>query len=309
MTIGENLKEFDGKPVVDFSAGMALDPDKNVYRIRWEYGGEMTFAELFADFVSSDGVERVTGLITGAYSEEMYDEPMAVVLEAVLGSASQLPNLSGLFLADMTFDEFEISWIQQTDVSPLWTAFPRLRTLGIRGGEGLNLGNVVHDQLQSLTIESGGLGRGVIAQVVDAKLPELTHLEVWTGSDNYGGDSSVDDVRPLMEAERFPKLKYLGLKNSEYQNDIAKAVIDSTILPQLETLDLSMGTLTDEGAEALLAHPDRLAHLQLLDLSHHFLTAEIQTRLTDLPCKVDVSDEQEADVDDDEVYRYIAVAE
>lgn len=311
MTIGENAAEFDGLPVVDYQQGMTLNPENSAYRLRWNYGDEFTFGDLFAAFLASDGVERVTGLITGSYSEEMYDESdsMASVIETVVSAAGQLPNLTGLFLGDMTFEEIEISWIWQSDISPVWSAFPRLRNLIVRGGQGLSLGDVVHDQLQSLTVQTGGLGQDVIAQIAAAKLPELKHLEVWLGEDNYGGDSTLDDVLPLMEAERFPELSYLGIKNSTYQDEIAAAVAQASILPQLETLDLSMGTLTDSGAEALLAQPDRFRSLKKLDVSHHFLSNEMMERLQSLPCQVDISDQQDADVDGDEIYRYIAVSE
>lgn len=311
MTIGENLTTFDGKPVVDFQQGNSLSPEKNAYRLRREYGADYTFGDLVADFLSRDSVEQVTSIVTGAYSDEMYDESesMAGVVEVIVAAADQFPNLSGLFLADLTFEELEISWIQQSDISPVWDAFPRLRTLGVRGGENLSLGTIVHDQLRSLTVQTGGLDTGVIAQVINAKLPELDHLELWLGEDNYGGNSELADILPLIDSSTFPKIKYLGMKNSTYQDDIAKAVIDSSVLAQLDVLDLSMGILTDEGADALLAHGDRLAHLKTLNLSHHFLSPEMVERLSSLACDVDVSDPQEADVDGDEVYRYIAVGE
>ena len=196
MTIGEHATHFEGKPVVDYRPGMTLDPEKNCYRLRSEYGDTTEFPDLFTQFISSDGVDQVTGLLTGAYAEEMFDEDssMSSVIEGVIGAAPQLPALTGLFLGDITFEENEISWIWQSDVSPLWAAFPRLRSLMIRGGQGLNLGEVVHDQLSSLIIQTGGLDISVIKQVAEAKLPELEHLEIYTGEDNYGGNSSIDAV-------------------------------------------------------------------------------------------------------------------
>ena len=43
--------------------------------------------------------------------------------------ADRLPALEALFLGDITFEQQEISWIQQSDISPLFLAFPRLRVL------------------------------------------------------------------------------------------------------------------------------------------------------------------------------------
>ena len=44
-------------------------------------------------------------------------------------------------------------------------------------------------------------------------------------------------------------------------------------MARLKTLDLSMGVLSDVGAEALLAGQP-LTHLRRLDLHHHFLSAK-----------------------------------
>lgn len=310
MTIWQHVQEFDGKPVVDYQPGMALDP-QNHYRLRRGYGDEVQFSDLITQFAAADNVDQVTGLVTGAYDDEMYDQSsdMGVVVEAVVSIAPRLPILSGLFLGDIVVEECEVSWIQQTDVSPIWQAFPRLKTLQLRGGDGLSLGEIVHDQLQSLVIESGGLPREVVNQIAAAKLPELRHLVLFLGSDNYGGDSAVEDVMPFLSGELFPKLTYLGLVNSEFQNEIAWAAADSAIVERLEVLDLSKGELTDEGADALLAKGDRFASLKKLDLSHHFMSNEVMKKFADFPCEVDVSDQQEADVYGDDVYRYIALSE
>jgi len=64
----EHVREFEGKPVVDFEPEMELDPDRTNYRLRLEYDSDMEFPELLADFLSQPGVDRVTGLLTGAYS-------------------------------------------------------------------------------------------------------------------------------------------------------------------------------------------------------------------------------------------------
>ena len=134
MSRYEHFKQFGGKSVVLFEQGMALEPATKNYRIAWSWENEVPFAEQFADFLSSDGVDQVTGLVVGAYCEEMYDEDMSGVIEALASAASQLSGLTDLFVGDITSEENEISWIHNTDISPLWTAYPRLRTLGTRGG-------------------------------------------------------------------------------------------------------------------------------------------------------------------------------
>lgn len=304
MTIGEHLEDFEGKPVVDYEPGMTLQPETNNYRLRLEYDSGQSFDELLTDFLSADNVDRVTGLITGAYSEEMYEEPMDVIVEAIVAAAPRLPSLTGLFIGDITFDENEISWIQQSDVSPVWAAYPKLRTFQVRGGEGLSLGEVAHDQLQSLIIETGGMPKEILQELANAKLPELEHLELYLGDSGYGWSGTIADVEALLKVDRFPKLKYLGLKNSEIADDIAELVCGSPILEQLETLDLSLGTLGDAGAEKLLAC-ENVKKLGFLDVSHHYMSDDVMKRVSELPCEVNVEDQE----DEEEYGRYVALGE
>ncbi len=61
---------------------------------------------------------------------------------------------------------------------------------------------------------------------------------------------------------------------------ISLAALESNIPPQLNVLELSCGTLTDNGAEALLEHKDRISRIwKHLDLHHHYLTPEMQEKL------------------------------
>jgi len=127
-----------------------------------------------------------------------------------------------------------------------------------------------------------------------AFLPELTHLELWLGTENYGATSTAEDCVPLLSAELFPKLRYLGLRDSEIQDDIAIVVAKSPFLCQLETLDLSMGTLSDFGAEVLLESLF-IPKLKKLDLHHHYCSNEMMALLRRLPCEVDLGEQQKID--------------
>ena len=87
---------------------------------------------------------------------------------------------------------------------------------------------------------------------------------------------------------------------------MAAAGAAAPVVARLAELDLSMGILSDVGAEALLAGQP-LTHLRRLNLAHHYLSPAMAERLVaELPgVDVDVSDEQE----DDDGERYVAVAE
>ncbi len=154
-------------------------------------------------------------------------------------------------------------------------------------------------------METGGLSVAIINDVIASSLPSLEHLELWLGEGNYGWDGTVADLQPLLDGDLFPKLKYLGLRDSEIADEISAAVASAPVLRQLETLDLSMGTLADEGAKALLSSP-AIKSLRKLDLHYHFMSSETAARFRSLGIEVDVSDQQEAD---DEADRYVAVSE
>lgn len=109
-----------------------------------------------------------------------------------------------------------------------------------------------------------------------------------------------------MKGTSFPKLKYLGLRNSEITDDIAGVIINSPIIQQLETLDLSLGTLSDEGAKALMKLPQD-AKLKRLDLHRHFLSTAMIKQLKSLPFSLNVAEQETAD--DDEGGRFVAVSE
>lgn len=306
MTFNQHLTEFGGKTVYDYAIDSGLQPpETHTPRLRTEYDSENTAATLLADLLQQEGADRLTGLIIGQWSSEMYDNPPAEVVNLLVAAADQLPSLTHLFLGEMTYEENEVSWIYQTDLSPLWQAFPRLQGLSVRGTNGLSLGKIQHDHLRSLAIETGGLPRSVLAEIIAAKLPRLEHLELYLGTDNYGWDGTVQDLAPLLTGEQFPKLVYLGLRNSQIQDEVAKAVVTAPILAKLQTLDLSLGTLSDVGGEALLNSP-AIKKLKRLDLHRHYLSDEMMERLGELEIEVDLSDQETAQDDED---RYVSIGE
>jgi hypothetical protein len=94
--------------------------------------------------------------------------------------------------------------------------------------------------------------------------------------------------------------------NSQFADDIARALPESRILRQLETLDLSMGVLTDDGAIEMLEHKEAFRHLKKIDLSQNLLTDAGLKRIHALHDHV-VTGEQREQYDEDD--RYVAVGE
>jgi hypothetical protein len=219
----------------------------------------------------------------------------------------KLPNLRGIFIGDMVTEENEVSWIMQSDVSPLLLTYPNLEHLRLRGTERLSLGGrLVHQKLRSLTIETGGLPPRLLEEVMASQLPALESLELWLGTSGYGGDVTVQDLRTLFAGGVFPALKRLGLRDSEIVDEIAAALPSAQILSRIEFLDLSLGTLSDEGGQALLNNP-AIKRLKHLDLHRHYLSKDVMVALKRAFPNVNVDDPQGSDTDQDD--RYVAVSE
>ncbi|MFE5095441.1 STM4015 family protein [Streptomyces sp. NPDC056638] len=298
----DHLHELLGLPAVDFQHTTKEAPvqaaDAAAWRISvdpYDDECEMTWEEAFQAFVTAVDPAGVRALIIGQWGES-YEETSSYPIDLVIATADRLTSLEAVFVGDIIPEQNEISWIEQSDVTALLTAFPGLLELGVRGGTDLVFPATKHERLRSLTIETGGLPVGVIRGVLDSELPALERLDLWLGVSAYGGDADVADLAPLLSGSRFPRLHHLGLRNSEVQNEIAAAVAGAPVVAQLRTLDLSHGTLGDEGAAALL-DGQPLTHLERLDLHHHFMTEPMERRITQAlephGVQVDVSEREE----------------
>ncbi|MEV6522657.1 STM4015 family protein [Longispora sp. NPDC051575] len=310
MTINEHLRVFAGLPVAAFDphAAPPADPAARAWRVDTDYdGGDALFALRLDALLAADWAGRVEALVIGQWTDNAYD--CSAPIGQLVAAADRLTGLRALFLGDQVMEESEISWIQQGDITPLLEAYPALEVLGVRGGENLELKPVRHDRLRELTIECGGLPASVVRALGESELPALARLELWLGTEEYGGDATVDDVAPLLTGTRLPALRHLGLRNAEIVDHVAAALAGAGVVAQLESLDLSMGILTDTGASALLAGQP-LTHLTVLDLHHHYLSAAVTDRITAelvaAGVEVDLSDAGDPD-DVDE--RYIEVSE
>ncbi len=309
MTISDHATHFAGKTIVDYDVAAGIsDPASQVYRISFDYNDEeASWEEKFASFLRDPRSGEVTALVIGLWAEPGDPASTALVVAALVEAREKLPLLNGIFLGDITYEESEISWIDQTDVSPLFYAYPQLEYFRVRGGNGLKLGTIRHEHLRLLAVEAGGLDRSIVHDIWQSHLPALEHLEIWTGSQWYGANTAVDDFAPLFTGNLFPNLRYLGLRDCEYVDELASLLVVSPLIERIRVLDLSLGTFSQRGAEALLACP-AITKLEKLDVHHHYCPDDIVARLEALPIEVDVS-EQQSKGDDAEEDRFIAVSE
>lgn len=286
----ELVNEFHGLTVVDFEDASSWRGPGVAYRLREEYEDEVSIGDRLETLLAQPGADRLEGLIIGMWSAASEGTGSEEIVAKLVEAAPGLPGLKALFFGEMTYEECEISWINQSDLSPLLQAFPKLEALRIRGGSKLSFSRVQHSSLREFAVETGGLARSVVRELFLCELPALEHLELLFGEENYGFDGSVEDLQPVLSGRLYPHLKYLGLMNSAIANDIAAVVVNSPIVDRIEVLDLSMGNLDDAGVQSLhgLA-PKR--NLKCVNLSHHYASDDaIEQLRAALPCELVADD-------------------
>ncbi|MFI0350599.1 STM4015 family protein [Actinomadura sp. 9N407] len=308
------LTEFAGLPLVNFTP--ETEPDEPLppaadvaWAVRGDWGDER-YPDLFARFMDAVDTSQVTALVIGFWG---WDDVAGLGARTLVEAADRFPNLRSLFLGEIVDEEYHVSWIPHEDITPLVEALPGLERLDVRGSAGLALSPFRSERLKVLRFESGGLPVEVVRAVAASDLPVLEHLDLWLGDQMYGGDADYEDVVPFLEGVRFPALRRLGLCNSDLQDEIAEGIASAPVVARLESLDLSLGVLTDRGAELLLAGQP-LTHLTSLDLHHHYLSEPMMERLrAALPgVEVDLGEHQgeaEWDGTDWTTSMYVALAE
>ncbi|WP_375759433.1 WGR domain-containing protein [Corallococcus exercitus] len=269
-----------------------------------DYDSVADVPELLGELLAHPSARFLRSLTIGMASfdgENEYDD----TLEA-LAKAKPAPPLRSLFIGDFEFpDETEISWTHVGDLKPLYKIYPQLQELRVRGGE-VDFGKIDLPELRSFTVETGGLHQGAVKDIVKAKWPKLEALEIWFGQENYGASGGVKDLKPLLDGEGVPALRKLGLRNSEFTDELCAALPKAKILAQLEALDLSMGTMSDAGAQTLAENAKAFGHLKSLDVTRNFLTKAGQKTVATVARSV-ASGNQRTPYDEES--RYAAVGE
>lgn len=308
MTFSRNAFYFNKKKVIDFDIEKGIENTELAYRFRTEYDGpENEVQNMLNAFLNDPKLGEVDSFVIGHWGPEHDDSP-EFIIQLLIANKDKIQHIKGIFFGDITYEENEVSWIENCNHGPLLAALPNLEFYQVRGGNGLAFGELKLPNLKKLVIQTGGLSKSVYAELSKADLPALEHLELWLGSDNYGFNATPAEVAAAYRGlgdNHLPALKYLGLRNSEIADELAQIMKGDPILDRIEELDFSRGILGNAGAEALVDNP-AIKNLKKLDLHHNFISDEWAEKLKDLGIKVDLK-EREPDADEDD--RYISVSE
>jgi uncharacterized protein (TIGR02996 family) len=239
----------------------------------------------------------------GIYDEYNYGK----VVDAL--TRARPASLRSFRMADFNMEDSELSWSHLGNLGKLIKAMPDLEHLALRGGS-MTLGALDLPKLKSFRVETGGLDGGCIKSIVGATWPKLESLHIYFGAEDYGAGGNVKKIAPILEGQGLKKLKHLGLMNAEFTNQICQALPGSKILKQLETLDLSLGTMDDEGARAIADNAKAFRHLKRINLDQNFISKEGEKLLKDAKLEVSMGGQEEPDDwGEGEFHRYVTVGE
>ena len=211
-------------------------------------------------------------------------------------------------LRKVVFDRgsyWDISSTYLNTLEPLYTRVPQLEHLEINLGH-MNLGTIALPNLKHFEVWTGGFESDNMRAVVAANWPKLeTLLLRFGGSEDYGGTCTVDDVLPLLEAKGIPNVRTLALANSPFVDALIPHLAKSPLLAQVTSLDLSLGEMSDAGANAIVEHAAAFKHLESLNVHRNYLTEDAVTALKGVVANVDGGGQE----DPEEDYRYCQIGE
>lgn len=264
-----------------------------------------TSAALIGRVLRHDSARFLRELRLALPADSEWDHDMQSTIDAVVKHGIR-PSLRHLAVGDFEFpDDSEISWVEAGSVAALWAVLPELRVLEVQGAR-IELGAITAPKLQKLQLHTGGLGKEPARRLAEADLPAIEHLEIWWGTEDYGGACDAGDVASVVAAAaRWPRLRWLGLMNADFADTIPAVLLGSDILPRLAELDLSMGTMTDVGAQVILDDAAQFAHLERLNLDDNFIGDELSARLRAALPSATLAEQE----DGDDEYLYVSVGE
>jgi hypothetical protein len=178
-------------------------------------------------------------------------------------------------------------------LSPAEPALRRIRELVI-GMRSISIARLELPELRVLELAAPGLTQDHANALAAMPWPRLERLTIHVGVPGERGcDVTPGRMRALLESVDAPALRHLGLCAAGFTDEIVAMLATCPLARQLESLDLSGGTLSDAGAAELRA----FAHLRELDASHAYLTPSARAALATLGPRVTLDDPQSPDDD------------
>jgi uncharacterized protein (TIGR02996 family) len=185
------------------------------------------------------------------------------------------PPLRLLELADFDqteIDNIDISRAPIGDMSRLGACYPLLEDIVLKGSD-VELGSLHLPRARRFALRTSSMTKRMLASITRASWPVLEELELWFGDPEtgYGAECEHADARTIFAAA-LPKLRALAVRNAMFSDELVPDIVAWPGSRQLEQLDFALGTLSDEGARALIAGKAALPKLERLGVFECSLT-------------------------------------
>ncbi|BAY82604.1 pentapeptide repeat protein [Calothrix parasitica NIES-267] len=308
---------FANREVIEFEPKIGITETANTaYAIRvadWDFASKPILSTEKLEILQQNPLaHQIEALVIGFW----YTKGLSLI-DAFLNASENLTNLKALCIGDIHDREYYLT--ENINISYLLLAYPNLEVIKIsfsnfisytynKNRLGLEINSIRHENLKALIIECEIIDFELIYEIYNLELPTLEYFELWSITNENGSTLSRLGIKELMQVfyKIFPKLKYLGIRNCknnlEDLNHVPFGIVESSIIENLVELDLSMGSINDEGAEALLNCPS-IKNLDTLDVSDNYLSDEMVERLKQLDIEV-IADRQEPDYLDYELISF-----
>ena len=274
-----------------------IDVSKQTYYYDYEeYDNGKGPETMIEEILAHEAFPELDELVIGDWGA--WERSCQPIIDGIIENKEKFSHIQKVFIGNMDYEACEVSWILQGNYSKLWAAMPQLKELTIKGSNELVLGEICHEELEALTIICGGLPVSVIQSIQNAKLPKLKKLLLFIGVERYGFDGDENTIKELLTQAQFPELTYLGITDSEIQDELTEVVLGSKFMEQITTLDLSNGTLTDKGGALLLEKIPQYPNIRKLDIHYNYLSVNMAKKLEALPIEVDASEIEQSWGDD-----------
>jgi hypothetical protein len=265
--------------------GGKLDfPRNQQIEISVEPNSDASWFDLFAEFLSQPQVEQVNSLKIGHWLTRQVNDwgddgiyTNQNLLEAVTQSGKLLTNLKSLsFTPSVTqhfIDDFDVTFTDVVedfsgDITVLFLAFPQLESIKVVGRD-VECSLIESEKLTSCSL---CCDQGTAYEVIlNSNLPNLVRLRLM---------GLEESLATLFQAD-FPSLKSLKLDDWYSSDSLVGRLVNAPCFQQLEELDLSGGTLGNDGANLLISALAS-SHLKTLTIHHHFIHLEVVQKLTAL---------------------------
>lgn len=259
--------------------------------------GTVPYEPLLRDFLGLESCQFLQSLTLGIAAMAGNDYSGAI---RVLAERAR-PMIKNLYIGDFDYEETELNWSNIGLVEPLCQALPNLEELTLRSHD-LDAGRLSFPKLRSFTVIGGGLNAKALGEIANADWPQLRSLSVQLGR-AMTSEQALKALEPIFAAKGLSSVRHLGLGNFRWSDDLCGRLARSAIAPQLESLDMSVGTMGDAGAQALAAQADRFPNLNAIDASWNFLSGTGVEALETLATEVDSSEQHVEEAVED---RYIS---